>query len=156
MRDPDPKPEQALLVHNIKAVMINNSNLLISWNATQRIDNDKFCRILREGDERKEVYTWKLQILEWPNYAALANNPSYDDIITSKYFSLYEEVDDRMLSRQQCKNMNYLFTNVSSSVYYKFQIVVTKHRRRENFTGTRLTDDGSYIHHFGTLSKLLY
>ena len=117
--------------------------------------NDKFCKIFREGEERKEVYTWKLQILEWSNYAALASNPSYDNIITSKYFSSDEKVDDRMLNRQQCKNMSYLFTNVSSSVYYKFQIVFAKHRRKKNYIGTRLTDGGSYIHYFGTLSKLL-
>ena len=51
--------------------------------------------------------------------------------------------------------MNYLHRNISSSFYYKFQMVVEKHRRGEKYAGKTVTQNGSYIHHFGKLSKLL-
>ena len=51
--------------------------------------------------------------------------------------------------------MNYLYRNILSSFYYKFQMLVEKHRRGEKHAGKTVTQNGSYIHHFGELSKLL-
>ena len=149
----DPPPIlEPLFVQNITAVKINDTSALISWNTIQRNSNAKFCKIYQRGTTRKEAYTWTLQVLQWPYFNNLTSNPSYENITAQKYFSSYQNSYNMTLNKMQCNDKSYVLTNLSSTFYYKFQIMVEKHKREDNHVGKSLTKNGSYIHYFGQLS----
>ena len=151
-----PPSEQVLLneplyIHNITAVRVNSTSALVSWTTIQRNTNTKkFCRLYQEGSNRKESFSWTLQVLMWPNLDALSGNPDYETIMTYKYFSSYEHTYNMTLNGMQCTNQSYLLTNLSSSSYYKFQINVEKHKKDE--ADKTITKNGSYIHYFSKQS----
>ena len=137
---------------NITAVRDDNSSLLISWNTIQRVQGAKFCRIYQEGTTRKETFKWTLHILTWPNFNNLTSNPSYENITRQQYFSSHQNSHDITLSRTQCNKKNYLFTNLMSTSYYKFQIMVQKYKKDDNLPGKVIAENGSHVHYFGKLS----
>lgn len=111
--------------------------------------------MFQQGKKKKELFTWTLQVLRWTNWTALAKDPSYEKITTSKDY--YSPDDHNImynitLNKTQCTARSFLLANLSSTVYYKFQIMVEKHKKVDNYVAKNVFQNGSYIHYFGKLS----
>jgi len=144
-----PRYGKPLSVLNITAVTVNQTFVQITWDTQWRMD--KFCKIFTQGTDRKELFTWTLQVLWWTDWTAVANNPSYEknEHVTTQDHTYSTIVS---LNENQCSNKSYLLTSLSTSIYYKFQIRVEKHKKDNNYAAKLIAQSGSYIHYFGKQS----
>ena len=141
-----------LYIQNITTTKINTTSVVITWDRLQRNANAKFCKIWREGTKRSESYTWTLQILKWANWTSLySDRNNYDQIKMLDYYEANERTYNMSLDKANCDNRSYLLTDLSPTAYYKFQIMVKKHKKSDD-TVKVLTKNGSYIHYFGKQS----
>ena len=136
-----------LSILNITAVRVSKTIARITWDTQQRAP--KFCKIFTQGTNKKELFTWTLQVLWWTNWAAVAKNPSNEKNVATTDYTYSTSVS---LSEKQCTDKSYLLTNLSTSIYYKFQISVEKHRKDNKYTAKPIAHSGSYIHYFGEQS----
>ena len=121
-----------LYIHNITAVKINSTNtsVVVTWDKLQRNVNAKFCKIWWKGTRRSETYTWTLQVLKWPNWTSLySDRKNYDQIKMVDYYDAIESTYNTSLVKTDCDNQSYLLTSLSPTTYYKFQIMVQKHKK---------------------------
>ena len=146
--------DDPLYIHNITAVKINSTNtsVVVTWDKLQRNVNAKFCKIWREGTKRLETYTWSLLVLKWPNWTSLySDRKNYDQIKMVDYYDANEHTYNISLVKTDCEKQSYLLTNLSPTAYYKFQIMVQKHKKSYDSVKV-ITRNGSFIHYFGKQS----
>ena len=145
-----PRITKPLSILSITAVRVNKTIAQITWDTQQRRKPiSKFCRIFTQGTDKKELFTWTLQVLWWTNWTAVAKNPSNEKNVVTTDRTYSTNVS---LSEIQCTNKSYLLTNLSTSIYYKFQISVEKHSRDNKYNANLIEHSGSYIHYFGEQS----
>ena len=134
-------------IHNITAVSINNTSVLITWDNLPYGGHD-FCSNWREQ------YTWKLQILKWHNWTNLYDK-NFKDIRKAEYYSLDDRKTDYSLiesmcvnlTKKQCTTQSYLLNGLSPHIYYKFQILFGEIGESKTSIA-----NGSYIYYFGKQS----
>ena len=144
--------DDPLYIHNITAVKINSTSVVITWDKLQRNVNAKFCKIWQKDTTRSETYTWSLLVLKWANWTSLySDRKNYDQIKMVDYYDANEHTYNISLVKADCDNQSYLLTNLSSTAYYKFQVMVQKHKKRDDSVKV-ITRNGSFIHYFGKQS----
>jgi len=153
---PPPLPIAELTIVNLTANRITDTSALVTWDTIQQNDN-KVCKIYQEGTKKLRAYTWYLQILELQNWTALENHPDRAEIMTRVYYASNEGIYNMTLNKIQCTNQSYLLTNLKPSSYYKFQMMVDKHKRDKESNvyspAKTIAKAGSHIYYFGKQSE---